>query len=97
MRSRYILLKTDRFLFTRTSRLRVPVQRTHRQAGLLTHIAATGKRFVVHADEKLTAFRELNRQLVALTLALFGHQEMVSICQLVCRSVAVENAKLSTI
>jgi hypothetical protein len=30
-------------------------------AGLLTHIAARGKRFVVRADEKLTAFLELER------------------------------------
>jgi hypothetical protein len=28
---------------------------TGERSGLLTHIAATGKRFVVHADEKLTA------------------------------------------
>jgi hypothetical protein len=27
-----------------------------KQSGLLTHIAATGRRFVVHAEEKLTAF-----------------------------------------
>jgi len=29
------------------------------RSGLLTHIAAMGKRFVVRADEKLTAFVEL--------------------------------------
>ncbi len=29
------------------------------QFGLLTRIVATGKRFVVRADEKLTAFVEL--------------------------------------
>jgi hypothetical protein len=29
------------------------------QSGLLTHIAMDGKRFVVRADEKLTAFMEL--------------------------------------
>jgi hypothetical protein len=29
------------------------------RSGLPTHIAATGKRFVVRADEKLTAFLEL--------------------------------------
>jgi hypothetical protein len=29
------------------------------QSGLQTHIAATEKRFVVRADEKLTAFLEL--------------------------------------
>jgi hypothetical protein len=29
------------------------------RSGLLTRIAATGKRFVVRADEKLTAFNEL--------------------------------------
>ena len=32
---------------------------TGEQFGLQTHIAATEKRFVVHADEKLTAFVEL--------------------------------------
>jgi hypothetical protein len=30
-------------------------------SGLLTHIATTGRRFVVRADEKLTAFLELER------------------------------------
>ena len=29
------------------------------QSGLLTHIADDGRRFIVHADEKLTAFVEL--------------------------------------
>jgi hypothetical protein len=32
------------------------------RSGLLTHIAATGKRFVVHSEEKLTAFVELESQ-----------------------------------
>jgi hypothetical protein len=29
------------------------------RSGLLTRIAVPGKRFIVHADEKLTAFVEL--------------------------------------
>jgi hypothetical protein len=29
------------------------------QSGSLTHIATTGKRFIVRADDKLTAFLEL--------------------------------------
>jgi hypothetical protein len=32
---------------------------TGERSGLLTRIAAMAKRFVVHADEKLTAFLEL--------------------------------------
>jgi hypothetical protein len=35
------------------------------------HIAATGQRFVVHADEKLTAFLELER---AICLRLLSEQ-----------------------
>lgn len=34
---------------------------TGEQSGLPMHIAATEKRFVVRADEKLTAFLELER------------------------------------
>jgi hypothetical protein len=37
---------------------------TGEQSGLLTHIVTNGKRFVVQADEKLTAFMELESQLV---------------------------------
>jgi hypothetical protein len=36
---------------------------TGERSGLQTHIATNGKRFVVHADEKLTAFLELESQL----------------------------------
>jgi hypothetical protein len=31
-------------------------------SGMLTRIAVTGRRFIMHADEKLTAFLELNRR-----------------------------------
>ena len=39
------------------------------QSGLLTH-TATGKRFVVRADEKLSAFVELERQVLTVTFYL---------------------------
>jgi hypothetical protein len=41
---------------------------TDEQSGLLTHIATTGKRLVVRADEKLTAFNELE---AAIRVAIF--------------------------
>jgi hypothetical protein len=34
---------------------------TGEQSGLLTRVCGDGKRFVVHADEKLTAFVELEK------------------------------------
>jgi hypothetical protein len=37
---------------------KVPSASLGERSGLLTHIAATVKRFVVRADEKLTAFLE---------------------------------------
>jgi hypothetical protein len=38
---------------------------TGEQSGLQTRIATTGKHFVVHADEKLTAFVELESGIVS--------------------------------
>jgi hypothetical protein len=40
---------------------------TGAQFGLLTHIATTESVFVVHADEKLTAFMELEAAIRAVT------------------------------
>jgi hypothetical protein len=39
---------------------------------LLTRIATTGKRYVVRADEKLTAFLELERPIQTIQLATFS-------------------------
>jgi len=39
---------------------------TGEQSGLQTHIETTEKRFVVHADEKLTAFIELETAIKVL-------------------------------
>ena len=43
---------------------------TGERSGLQTHIAATEKRFVVHAEEKLTAFLELERRFELATNCL---------------------------
>jgi hypothetical protein len=45
-----------------------PWTATGEQSLLLTRIAATGKRFVVCADEKLTAFLELKSEILASLL-----------------------------
>jgi len=37
---------------------------------LLTHTATTGKRFIVRADEKLSAFVELERPVLTVTFYL---------------------------
>jgi hypothetical protein len=37
---------------------------------LLTRTATTEKRFIVHADEKLSAFVELERQVLTVTFYL---------------------------
>jgi hypothetical protein len=39
------------------------------RSGLLTHIAAAGKRFVVRADEKPTAFLELESAISGIALS----------------------------
>jgi hypothetical protein len=43
---------------------------TGERSGLLTHTADDGRRFVVHADEKLSAFVELERQVLTVTFYL---------------------------
>jgi hypothetical protein len=43
---------------------------TGERSGLLTRIATTEKRFVVHPEEMLTAFAELERQLLTVTFYL---------------------------
>ena len=40
------------------------------QSGLLMRIAMTGRRFIVHSDEKLSAFVELERQVLTATFYL---------------------------
>jgi hypothetical protein len=41
-----------------------------KRSGLLTHIAADGRRFIVRADGKLSAFVELERQALTVTFYL---------------------------
>jgi len=56
------------------------------QSGLLTHIATDGKRFVVRADEKLTAFLELERAVCIHLLSAnnanhYRSERNVSLCE----------------
>jgi hypothetical protein len=43
---------------------------TGEQFLLQTRTATTGRRFIVHADEKLSAFVELERQMLTVTFYL---------------------------
>jgi hypothetical protein len=54
--------------FNRVGRLR-PLVRTGEQCGLLT-LTVTGKRFIVRADEKLSAFLELERAIHEFAVGL---------------------------
>ena len=51
------------------------------RSGLRTHIADDGKRFVVQADEKLTAFVELNQRFAPMVSSV-----LVSIAESYCHT-----------